>query len=180
MFFRDTESVGGNRVDDGESVDGAAFTLENPVEALGEIHLDEFQRIADMVAGEFEGGLDHLSGTLGSNDGDGLGPTAEVHSGEESREAEEVVAVEMRDKDSGQGLELDVATTDIVLRAFSTVEQNLEASDVDDLSAAATVPSGEGGAGAEDGDEEVHFRIENWKLKIKISGQVGRRGAGGR
>lgn len=157
MFFRDTESVGGNRVDDGESVDGAAFTLENPVEALGEIHLDEFQRIADMVAGEFEGGLDHLSGTLGSNDGDGLGPTAEVHSGEESRKAEEVVAVEVRDEDGTEGLKLDMAATDVVLGAFSTVEQNLEAADIDDLGAATTVPRGKGGTGTEDGDVEVHF-----------------------
>lgn len=144
-------------MDDGEGIDGTTLALEDTLHAFGEVHLDEFQRIAYMVAGEFEGGLDHLSGTLGSDDGDGLGPTAEVHSGEESRKAEEVVAVEVRDEDGTEGLKLDMAATDVVLGAFSTVEQNLEAADIDDLGAATTVPRGEGGTGTEDGDEEVHF-----------------------
>ena len=144
-------------MDDGESVDGAAFTLENPVEAFGEVHLDEFQRVADMVAGEFEGGLDDLAGTLGGDNGDGLGAATEVHGGEESRETEEVVAVEVRDEDGAEGLELDMAATDIVLRALGAIEEHFEAADIDDLGAAATVPRGKGGAGAEDGGEEVHF-----------------------
>ena len=155
--FRDAEAVGGDGVDDGESVDGAALALEDTMESLGEVHLDEFQRVADMVAGEFEGGLDDLLGPLGGDDGDGLGAATEMHGGEESRKAKEVVSVEVRDKDGAESLEFDMTTADIVLRAFGTVEQHLEAADIDNLSAAATMPCGEGSAGTEDGDEEVHI-----------------------
>jgi hypothetical protein len=144
-------------MEDGEGVDGAALALEDTMESLGEVHLDEFQRISNMVTGKFEGSLDDLLGTLGGDDCDGLGASTEMHGGEESRKAKEVVAVEMRDKDGAESLEFDMATTDIVLRAFGTVEKHLEAADIDNLSAAATMPCGEGSAGTEDGDEEVHI-----------------------
>ena len=155
--FRDTEAVGGDGVDDGESVDGAALALEDSVEAFREVHLYEFQWVADMIAGEFEGSLDDLLGPLGGDDGDGLGASTEMHGGEESRKAKEVVAMEVRNKDGAESLELDMATEDIVFSAFGTVEQHLEAADIDNLSAAATMPCGEGSAGTEDGDEEVHI-----------------------
>jgi hypothetical protein len=136
-------------VDDGESVDGTTFAFEDTMETLGEVHLDKFQRIGDMVTCEFEGSLDDLFGALGSYDGDGFGTSAEVHSGEESRQAEEMVAMEVRDKDGGERLKLDMATADAILRAFGAVEQKLEAANVDDLGTAATMTCGKGGAGTE-------------------------------
>jgi hypothetical protein len=144
-------------MEDGEGVDGAARAFEDAVEAFGEVHLDEADGIAYVVAGEVEGGLDDLAGALGGDDGDRLGAAAEVHGGEEAGEAEEVVAVEVRDEDGAETLELEVVLAYAVLRAFGAVEQHLETVDVDYLGAAAAASGGQGGARTEDGDEEVHF-----------------------
>jgi hypothetical protein len=127
------------------------------MEAFSKVHLDEVDGIAYVVAREVEGGLDDLPGALGSYDGDGLRATAEVHGGEEAGEAEEVVAVEVRDEDGAEALELEVVLAYAVLGAFGAVQQHLESVDVDDLGAATAAPGGQGGARTEDGDEEVHF-----------------------
>ena len=144
-------------MEDGESVDGAARAFEDAVEAFGEVHLDEVDGIPYVVAGEVEGGLDDLPGPLGGHDGDRLRAAAEVHGGEQTREAEEVVAVEVRDEDGAKTLELEVVLAYAVLGAFGAVQQHLESVDVDDLGAAAAASRGQGGARTEDGDEEVHF-----------------------
>ena len=169
LIFRDAEAVGGDGVDDGESVDGAALALEDSVEAFREVHLYEFQWVADMIAGEFEGGLDDLLRALGGDDGDGLGATTEVHGGEESREAEEVVAVEVRDEDGAEGLKLDMAATDIVLRALGAIEEHFESADIDNLGAATTVARGKGGAGTKYSDKEIQgeLRIKNYVFCAK-------------
>ena len=69
-----------------------------------------------------------------------------MHGGEEAREAEEVVAVEVRDEDGGQRLELDVVLADTVLRTLGAVNQYLEAIDIEYLRAAAACPCGKGSA----------------------------------
>ena len=144
-------------MEDGEGVDGAALALEDAMEALGEVHLDEIQLVAYMVARQLEGGLDDLLGAFGGHDGHGLGAAAEVHGGEQAGEAEEVVAVEVRDEDGAERLELEVVLAYAVLGAFGAVEQHLETVDVDHLRAAAAAAGGQGGARTEDGDEDPNI-----------------------
>lgn len=89
----DAEAVGGHRMDDGEGIDGATRALEDPMHSFREVHLDEIQLVAYMVAGEAEDGFNHLAGSFGSHHGDGLSTTAEVHGGEKPWKTEEVVAM---------------------------------------------------------------------------------------
>lgn len=131
-------------MEDGESVDGAALALEDAVEAFGKVHLDEVDGIAYVVAGEVEGGLDDLLGALGGHDGDGLRAAAEVHGGEEAREAEEVVAVEVRDEHGAERLELEMVLTDAVLCTLGAIEQEFETIDVDHLRATTAAAGGQG------------------------------------
>jgi hypothetical protein len=84
-----------------------------------------------------------------------------MHGGEESWKAEEMVAMEMGDEDGAEGLELEVAAANTVLRTFGAVEEEFESVDIDDLGTAATVARGESSSGTEDGDVKIHFRIEN-------------------
>ena len=155
--FGDAEAIVGDGMDEGEGVDGAAVVFEDALHAAFKVHLGEFQRIADVVACQLEGGLDDLTCPFGCHNGDGLGAAAEVHGGEEARETEEVVAVEVGDEDGADGLELEVAAADAVLCALGAVDQHLETVDVDDLGAASAQARGEGGSGTEYGGKEIHI-----------------------
>ena len=139
-------AVGGHRVQDGEGIDGTTRAFKDTLLAFGKVQLDETEFESDVVARELEGGLYDLAGTGGGDDGDGLGAAAEVHGGEEAREAEEVVAVKVRDEDGGQRLELDVVLADTVLRTLGAVNQYFETIDIEYLGATAAYPCGKGGA----------------------------------
>lgn len=123
----------------------------------------------DMAARDFHEGL-HGVGDAGRGiDVDRLLPPAEVHAADESWEAEEVVAVEVRDEDGAEGLELDMAATDIVLRALGAIEEHFESADIDNLGAATTVARGNGGAGTKYSDKEIQgeLRIKNYVFCAK-------------
>jgi len=154
--FGDTEAIRGDGVHDGEGVDGAALVFEYPLLALVELHLGPFDRVFNMVAGELENGLYGLARSFGGYDGDRFGASAEVHGAEQSGKSEEVVAVEVRDQDGADGLQLDVVVPDAVLCAFGAVEQYLEPPQVEHLGAAMTCAGGQCGPRAQYGDVEVH------------------------
>ena len=154
--FGDAEAVIRHRMVEREGVDSAALVLEDALAALVEVHLHPFDGESHVVAREVEGGLDHLAGSRGGHDGHRLGAAAEVHGAQQAWQAEEVVAVQVRDGDGVDALQLEVVVADAVLGGFGAVDQKFEAPDIEHLCRTAPCADGQGGSRAEYGDEHVH------------------------
>ena len=69
-------------------------------------------------------------------------PSIHAHRRKQTRQAEEMVAMEMRDDDGGNGLQLQVVVAYAVLRGFGTVDEQFEASHVEQLCRAASCTDG--------------------------------------
>ena len=158
----DTEAVGGHRVHQRKGINRTAGAFEDALLALGEVHLVEPQLVAHMVARQRENGLYHLPRPARRYDVDRFSASAEVHGGEQPRQAEEVVAMQVRDEHRRERLQLEPMVADAVLRAFCAVDEQLESVDVDHLRATATVACGQGGSRAEDGENHGRTLISDF------------------
>ena len=116
----------------GEGGDAVEAFLDDD-RGLGEVQFLEFQGEAKDGSGDGEEELDGLFGAFGGEDGDGLGAAGEVQGGEESGEAEEVVAVEMGDEDHLDALDFLMVFAELGLGVLAAVDEDAVAADGDEL-----------------------------------------------
>ena len=98
----------------------------------------------DMAARDFHDGLHGMGNAGGGVDVERVLASAEVHTADETGEAEEVVAVEVGDADEGAGLQALVVDAYLSLGVLATVEKDTETVDVDHLPATMAGGGGQG------------------------------------
>jgi hypothetical protein len=140
-LFDNEESIGGHRMLERESVD-----VEIPLLKYGDrrlhIHLDDRERVAQIGARDIKEETYSLRSALRSKDREGLCAATEMECGQKARQTKEVVAVEVRDEYIFDRLELLVIATQLVLCTLATINKDVRATHVNQLSAAMAVVGG--------------------------------------
>ena len=118
--------------------------------------LDDSQLIIEPRRRERQQHIQRLPCALRGDDGDRKCAAAEMQRGQQSRQAEEMVAMQMRDAYQLHGLQLLPIGAHLVLCALSAVEQQPIAAHIHHLTAAMAHQRGHSGTTTHNGRIEIH------------------------
>ena len=123
ILFED-ETVSRHRVAQGESCDFKPIVRMNHG-WLVSVNIDDGKRIVDMRCGYFKKQVDGFACSGRCIDGEGILASAEVHSGEQSGESKEVVAVKMGNENCFNRLNTLMILSKLSLSGFTAIEQDM-------------------------------------------------------